>query len=138
MTPVYLSRYREACNFLPSPRWSPTQGSPRKGQALGWVTSWIALGLPHAQVGLRRAFRQDSPGCSPPSSQSSFRPKGHGPCSHRYTVAATPQTQFIWSCKTTSPAEYNNGACKHEEVRGMQISLNTRPKPRVSTKQWSN
>ena len=37
-----------------------------KGQAPGWVTPWIASGLPHKQVGLRRAFRQASPGCSPP------------------------------------------------------------------------
>ena len=31
----------------PSPRWSPSQGIPRKGQAPSRVTSWIALDLPH-------------------------------------------------------------------------------------------
>ena len=31
----------------PSPRWSPLQGIPRKGQAPSRVTPWIALGLPH-------------------------------------------------------------------------------------------
>ena len=31
----------------PSPRWSPSQGIPRMGQALGRITSWIALGLSH-------------------------------------------------------------------------------------------
>ena len=31
---------------------NPSQGIPRKGQAPGQVTPWIALGLPHAQVGL--------------------------------------------------------------------------------------
>ena len=36
-------------------------GAPRKGQAPGWVTLWIALGLSHAQVGLQCAFRQASP-----------------------------------------------------------------------------
>ena len=36
----------------PSPRWSPSQGIPCKGQALSWVTPWIALSLPHAQVSL--------------------------------------------------------------------------------------
>ena len=36
----------------PSPRWSPSQGIPRKGQAPGRITPWIASGLPHAQVGL--------------------------------------------------------------------------------------
>jgi hypothetical protein len=49
----------------PSPRWSPSQGSPRKGQAPGQVTPWIALDLPQAQVGLRCAFRQASPGPLP-------------------------------------------------------------------------
>jgi hypothetical protein len=36
----------------PSPRWSPSQGIPRKGQAPGRVTPWIAPGLLHVQVGL--------------------------------------------------------------------------------------
>ena len=40
----------------PSPRWSPSQGIHRKGQAPGWVTPWIASGVPHVQVGLRHAF----------------------------------------------------------------------------------
>ena len=31
----------------PSPRWSPLQGIPRKGQAPCRLTPWIALGLPH-------------------------------------------------------------------------------------------
>ena len=53
------------CKLPPSPRWSPSLGIPRKGQALGRVTPWIALGLPHAQVGLRCAFWQASPGSLP-------------------------------------------------------------------------
>ena len=44
-----VSRSKQAS---PSPRWSPSQGISRKGQALGWVTSWIASGLLHTQVGL--------------------------------------------------------------------------------------
>ena len=40
----------------PGPRWSPSQGIPHKGQAPSRVTPWIALGLPHTQVSLRRAF----------------------------------------------------------------------------------
>ena len=47
-----LPRHREARKLLPSPHWSPSQGIPRKGQAHGRVTPWIASGLPHAQVGL--------------------------------------------------------------------------------------
>ena len=65
MTPVFLPRYREAHKLPPSSRWSPSQGIPRKGQAPDGVTSWIAPGLSHAQVGLRCAFRQASPGPLP-------------------------------------------------------------------------
>ena len=96
-TSVFLPRYREASKLSSSPRWSPSQRITRKGQALGRVTPWIASGLPHAQVGLRRAFRQASPGCSPPSSLSSFWPKCRGPCSLRYTVAATPTAVVVIS-----------------------------------------
>ena len=60
MTPVFLPRYREARKLSPSPHWTP-----HKGQAPGWVTLWIALGLPHAQVGPWCAFRQASPGPLP-------------------------------------------------------------------------
>ena len=59
-TPVFLSGYREARKVPPSPRWSPSQGIPRKGQAPSRVTPWIAPGLLHTQVGLRCAFRQAS------------------------------------------------------------------------------
>ena len=61
MTPVFLPRYREARKLSPSPRWSPSQGIPCKGQPLGRVTPWIAPGLLHVQVGLWCAFRQASP-----------------------------------------------------------------------------
>ena len=64
-TQVFLPRYREARKLLPSPRWSPSQGIPCKGQAPGRVTPWIALSLSHAQVGLWCAFRQASPGPLP-------------------------------------------------------------------------
>jgi hypothetical protein len=61
MTPVFLLRYQEAHNLSPSPHWSPSNGIPRKGQAPGRITPWIAPSLPHAQVGLRCAFYQASP-----------------------------------------------------------------------------
>ena len=51
-TPVFLPRYREARKLPPSPRWSPSQGISRKGQAPGRVTLWIAPDLSHVQVGL--------------------------------------------------------------------------------------
>jgi len=31
-----------------------------------------------------------------------------------------------------APPLYNNGACKNQVIRGVQTSLNTRPKPRAS------
>ena len=64
-TLVFLPRYREARKLPPSPRWSPSQGIPLKGQASSRVTPWIALGLPHVQVGLQCAFWQASPGLLP-------------------------------------------------------------------------
>jgi hypothetical protein len=64
-TSVFLPRYREVLKLSPSPRWSSSQGIPRKGQAPGRVTPWIALILPHTQVGLRCAFRQTSLGPLP-------------------------------------------------------------------------
>ena len=118
--------------LAPSPYWSLSQESPRKGQAPSQVALWIASGLPHTQVGLRCAFRQVSPGPLPAVFTIKLSAKTSWPCFVLYTVAATPQMQLVWSHKTTSPVEYNNGARKHRMVRGVQISLNTRPKPRAS------
>ena len=61
MTSIFLPRYQEARKLPHSPRWSPSQGIPRKGQAPGRVTPWIAPGFPHTEVGLRCDFRQASP-----------------------------------------------------------------------------
>ena len=44
MTSVFLPRYREACKLPPSPRWSPLQGIPRKGEALRSDNSVDSLG----------------------------------------------------------------------------------------------
>ena len=104
----------------PSPRWSTSQGIPRKGQAPGRVTPWIAPGLLHAQVGLWCAFRQASTGPLPAVFTIKFSIEPPGPCSLWYTVAATPQAWLVWSRKTASPAEYNNGARKHQMIRGVQ------------------
>ena len=96
-TSVFLPRYREVRKLPPSPRWSPSQGIPRKGQAPGRVTPWIASGLPHTQVGLRRVFRQASPGCSPLSSLSSFRLKRRGPCSLSHPILHS-KTKYSYMC----------------------------------------
>ena len=57
---IFTEVSRSAQAF-PSPRWSPSQGIPHKGQAPSRLTPWIALGLPQMQVGLWCAFRQASP-----------------------------------------------------------------------------
>jgi hypothetical protein len=104
-TLVFLPRYREVLKLPPSPRWSPSQGIPRKRQAPGRVTPWIAPVLPHAQVSLWCAFSQAYPRPLPPSSLSSFRLNRRRPCSLRYTVATTPQARLVWFHKTTGPAD---------------------------------
>ena len=74
----------------PSPRWSPSQ------RPSSWSgNSMDSLGPSHAQVGLRRAFRQASPRSSPLSSLSNFRLKRNGPCFLQYTAATTPQMRLV-------------------------------------------
>ena len=113
----------------PSPSWSPSQGIPRKGQAPGRVTPWIAPGLLHAQVGLRCA----SPGPLPTVFTIKFPveppralfPPVHGGGHTTNTVGVISQDYKLLRCTTI-------GARKHQVVKGMQTSLNTRPKPRAS------
>jgi hypothetical protein len=132
MTPVFLPRYQEALKLPLSPCWSPSQGIPHKGQAPDRVTPWIASGLLHAQVGLWCAFQQASPRPLlavftiklPTETPWDLFPSVHG---------GGHTTQLVWSCKTTSPAEYKHSTYKHLWSRGMQTSLATRPKSRAST-----
>jgi hypothetical protein len=106
-------------------------GAPLKGQAPDRVTPWIAPGLPHAQVGLRYAFRQVSPRPLPAVFTIEPLAEPPQPCSFRYMVAATPQARLVWSRKTTSSAECKHSVSKHLWMRGMQTSLATIPKPRA-------
>ena len=134
MTLVFLPRYREARKFSPSPRWSPSQGITCKGQAPGRVTSWIASGLPHAQAGLLLGHSWQSLSWTAPR-------RLHYQASGQTVVGLVP-FGTRWrphhkhgSCdlaRLQAPPMYNNGARKHRVVRGMQTSLNTRPKPRAS------
>ena len=132
-TLVFLPRYREACKHPPSPRWSPSQGIPRKGQAPSWVTPWIALGLPHAQVGLRLSHSWQSLSRTAPC-------HFHYQASSRNVVGPVPSNTRWWPhhkcgwcdlARLQAPPMYNNGTRKHRVVRGMQTSLNTRPNPRA-------
>jgi hypothetical protein len=120
MTLLFLPRYREASRFpLVLIR------APRKTQAPSRVTTRIALGFSlHTNESPRWPLLDRSLS----SSLSNFQPKHRGPYSLRYMVTTTPQARLVWSCKTTSPSEYNNDARNHQVVRGMQTSLiNTRP-----------
>ena len=118
----------------PSPRWSPSQGILRKGQAPGWVTPWIAPGLPHAQVGLRLSHSWQN------LSQTAPR-RLHYQASGQNVAGLVPSGTWWWQhhkrgwcdlIRLQAHLMYNNGARKHRMVRGMQTSLNTRPKPRAS------
>ena len=131
-TLVFLPRYREACKLSPSPRWSPLQGIPRKGQAPGRVTPWIAQALPTRKWVSSVPSSKPLPDRSPPSSLSSFRLKHRRPCSLQYTVVANHKCGRYDLAKLQAPPMYNDGVRKHRVVRGMQTSLNTRPKPRAS------
>ena len=138
-TPVFLSRYREACKLPPSPRWSPSQGIPHKGQAFGRVTPWIAPDLLHAQVGLRCAFQQASSRTAPRRLHyQAFGRTAAGlvPFGTRWQ----PHHKRGWCdlVRLQAPPMYNSCAHKHGVVRGMQTSLNTRHTPRAKHKRWSN
>ena len=133
MTPVFLSRCREARKLPPSPRWSPSQGIPHKGQAPSRGNfvdshessprasgSLVCLPASLSRTAPRRlhyqAFGRNATGLV--SSGTRWRP--HHKCG--WCDLARLQTHPM----------YNNGARKHRVVRGMQTSLNTRPKPRTN------
>ena len=128
MTPLFLPRYREVREFPPSPRWSPSQG----------LSSWSGNSV-------------DSPEPSPCVSGSPVCLLAvlSRTASHRLHCQASRQTAAglvpfgtRWRphhkrgwCDLTrlqAPPMYNNGARKHQVVKGMQTSLNTRTKPRAS------
>ena len=128
-----LVLYREACKLLPSPCWSPSQGIPRKGQAPGWVTPWIAFGLP------TRKWVSDVPSGKPLLDAPRHL---HYQASSRNVAGLVsfgtrwrPHHKRGWCdlIRLQASPMYNNGARKHGVVRGMQTSLNTRPKPRANT-----
>ena len=134
MTSVFLLRYREVRKLPPSPRWSPSQGIPRKGQAPCWITPWIASGLP------TRKWVSDVPSGKPlPDASRHLHYQASGQNAAGLVPSSTrwrPHHKHGW-CDLTriqAPLIYNNGARKHRVVRGMQTSLNTRPKPRASAK----
>ena len=129
-TSVFLPRYREASKLSPSPLWSPSPGIPRKGQAPGQVTLLIE--------------GPDVPSDKPlPDAPHRL----HYQASSRNTAGLVPSGTRWWPhhkrgwcdlARLQAPPMYNNGAHKHRVIRGMQTSLNTRPKPRASANTVSN
>ena len=132
MTMVFLLRYREARKLPPSPRWSPSQGIPCKGQAPGRVTPWIASAFP------TRKWVSDVPSGKPlPDAPRRL----HYQASDRNAAGLIPsgtrwrqhhKRGWYDLARLQAPPMYNNGAHKHQVVRGMQTSLNTRLKTRAS------
>ena len=132
-TPIFLPRYREARKLPPSPRWSPSQGIPRKSQAPGRVTPWIASGLPQCKWVSDMPSSKHLPDASHRLHYQAFARNAAGlvPSGTRWR----PHHKRSW-CDLTrlqAPPIYNNGVHKHRVIRGVQTSLNTRPKPRAST-----
>ena len=129
-TLVFLSRYLEARKLPPSPHWSPSQGpSSVSGNFVDSLNpspcasgspvcllaslSWIAPRRLHYQASGQTATGLVS-----------------------FGTRWWPHHKRGW-CDLTrlqAPPMYNNGVHKHRVVRGMQTSLNTRPKP-ISTSQ---
>ena len=130
MTPVFLPRHREARKLPPNPRWSPSQGpssrlsnsvdSPRPSPCASG--SLVCLSASLSRTTPRRLHYQ----------ASDRTVAGLVPFGTRWW----PHHKHSWCdlARLQAPPMYNNGACKHRVVRGMQTSLNTRPKP-ISTSQ---
>ena len=117
LTLIFLPRYQEARKFPPSPRWSPSQGpSSRLGNSVDSLKP-----SPRAS---------GSPMCLP-TSLSRMLPTV-------FTIklpAETPRALFPpvhGGGHTTNAVGMISQDYKPRVVRGMQTSLNTRPKPRAS------
>jgi hypothetical protein len=128
MTLVFLLRYREARKLPPSPRWSPSQGP----------SSWSGNSMDSPEPSPRAS---GSPVCLSASlSRTAPRPL-HYQASGWTTAGLVPfgtrwrphyKRGWCDLARLQAPPMYNNGARKHRVVRGVQTSLNTRPKPRAS------
>ena len=122
MTLVFLPRYREARKLPPSPHWIPSQGlSFRSGNSVD------SLGPSPRASG--------SPTCLP-TSLSRMLPTVFAIKLPAKTSRALFSPVHGGGHTTNAvgviPPMYNNGARKHQVIRGMQTSLNTRPKPRAN------
>ena len=134
MTLVFLPRYREA-RKLPL----VLVGAPRKGQAPGRITPWIASGLPHAQVGLRCAFWQASPEPLPTvftiklptETPRALFPLVHGGGHTTNTVGVISQDYKPLRCTTTVHASTEwQEVCKPHKTQGLNLEQ--------AHKRWSN
>ena len=133
-TPVFLPRYREARKLPPSPRWSPSQGSPHKG-----LSSWSGNFMDSLGPSPRTS---GSPMCLPASLSRTAPHHLHYQAFSRNTAGLVPfgtrwrphhKRSWCDLARLQAPSMYNNGARKHRVIRGLQTSLNTRPNPRANT-----
>ena len=132
-TLAFLPMYREGRKLLPSPRWSPSQGIPRKGLSSRSGNSVDSLGPSSRASG--------SPVCLPTSLSWTASRRLHYQAFGQTAAGLVPfgtrwrphhKRGWCDLAILQAPTIYNNGARKHRVVRCMQTSLNTRPKPRAS------
>ena len=123
-----VSRSAEARKLPASPRWSPSQGpSSRSGNSVDSLgpsprASGSQTCLP---VSLSRMLPAVFTIKLPAETPQTLFPLVHDGGHTTTTVGVISQDYKPLRCTT-------NGVHKHRVVRGMQTSLNTRPKPRSS------
>ena len=127
-TPVFLQRYREACKLPHSLRWRPSQGpSSRSGisvDSLGPSPRTSGSPTCHSASLSRMLPAVFTIKISAETQRALFPPVHSG--GHTINVVGVISQDYKPLRCTTI------GARKHQVVRGMQTSLNTRPKPRAS------
>ena len=132
MTLVFLLRYQEACKLPPSPCWSPSKRNPLQGPSSWSGNSVDSPGpSPHAS---------GSPVCLPARLSQTAPRRLHYQASDQTAAGLVPfgtrwrpHHKHGWCdlVRLQAPPMYNNGMYK-QVIRGVQTSLNTRPKPRAS------
>lgn len=95
--PIFFTEVLRISKVLINPHWCPYAWKPMRGPNT-WSGSSVVSQDPFSRASGPSLLA--SLGCSTLSPLSSFRPKHCGPHYLRCTTLATPQTRFVWSCKT--------------------------------------
>jgi hypothetical protein len=122
MTLVFLPRYPEPRKVSTNPRWCPyTKGSPREGQAPRSSNSVESHGPSPRASG---APLPAPLGYSPPSPQSSFRPKCCGPRFLLVHSGGHDTNAVVTVSQDSRPTWYNIQRLT-QELRGCVVFLNS-------------